>query len=206
VGGVPGFLSEANGPTHQAIEDVALMRGVPNMQVLCPADELEVDHALRAAFASGKPTYIRHYAGPARIEHQPYEIGRAEVLHDGHDVTLLTYGLLLSQVLVAREALEARRISTRVVNMRSLSPIDDRAILRAASDSKLLVTVEDHFQTGGLFSIVAETLALAGKGTRVLPIALDKKWFRPALLSDVLRVEGFRGEDLANRVKAVLET
>src|SRR5215470_5728341 len=84
VGGVPGFLSEANGPTHQAIEDVAVMRGIPGMQVVCPADGEELVAAMPAIVASRKPTYVRYHAGaPVVPAHAPFALGRAEVHGDG---------------------------------------------------------------------------------------------------------------------------
>ena len=79
-------------------------------------------------------------------------------------------------------------------------PVDEEAILRAARETNLLVTLEDHFLTGGLFSIVAETLLRHGETAEVLPFALEERWFRPALLNDVLRFEGFTGEQIAARI------
>src|SRR5262249_4734139 len=91
VGGVPGFLSRAKGPTHQASEDVAPMRGLPGMQVVCPADEDELVAALPEIIASRRPTYIRYFTGPS-LARQPFDLGRAQVTGDGFDVALLTYG------------------------------------------------------------------------------------------------------------------
>src|SRR5215831_15080233 len=87
VGGVPGFLSEANGPTHQAVEDVALMRTIPNLQVFCPADEHDLEMGLPAILDSRSPGYVRFYAAKPEVSHEAqFEIGKAEVLADGHDV------------------------------------------------------------------------------------------------------------------------
>src|SRR5262249_27685305 len=98
IGYVPGLLSEGNGPTHQALEDVALMRGVPGMQVFCPSDEEELVQALPAILASEAPAYVRYTAQPAALrERAPFAIGCAETFGYGRDVALLTYGLLLRQ-------------------------------------------------------------------------------------------------------------
>src|SRR5690349_1489975 len=106
VGGVPGFLSEANGPTHQAIEDIALMRGIPGMQVFCPADVEELVAMLPVAIKSGAPGYIRYNASAPAVEHgEPFAIGKAETLGAGQDVALLTYGFLLEHVEQARAIL-----------------------------------------------------------------------------------------------------
>src|ERR1700744_3921274 len=92
---IPGFLSDGNGPTHQAIEDIALMRSIPHMQIVCPADEAELLAAMPAVIASPDPCYVRFNAlRPAVEHHTPFELGRAEVLSEGDDVSILTYGLM----------------------------------------------------------------------------------------------------------------
>ena len=197
VGGVPGFLSEANGPTHQAIEDVALMRGIPGMQVVCPADEDELVGALPEIIASRRPTYIRHFAGPS-MGRQPFALGRAQVTGDGFDVALLSYGMLVREALAARELLEASGIATRVVALPSLKPIDETAVLVAAR-ARLVVIVEDHFETGGLGSIVAELLMRRGRSANVRLLALAERWFKPALLPALLEHEGFTARQIAAR-------
>lgn len=200
VGGVPGFLSDGNGPTHQAIEDVALMRGIPPMHVFCPADEADLVLGLPHIVGSLHPTYIRHNALKPVVEHAPFAIGRAEQLSDGHDVSILVYGMLLAQAWDAKARLENEGLSVRLLNIRMPKPIDEAAILHAARETDLLVTLEDHFLTGGLFSIVSETLVRHGETANVLPIALEDRWFRPALLNDVLSYEGFTGEQIAARI------
>jgi transketolase len=205
VGAVPGFLSEANGPTHQAIEDIALMRAIPGMQIVCPADAAELAAAMPAVLASTAPCYVRFNAGPPAVVHRtPFQMGQAEVLAEGDDVSLLTYGLMLSEVDVARRVLEENGVKPRVVNVRTLRPVDTRAILRAATESKLVVTVEDHLRTGALYSIVCELLVENGVRARVLPIALEDRWFGPALLADVLAHEKFDGVSIAARVMEIL--
>jgi transketolase len=133
-------------------------------------------------------------------------MGRAEVLSEGSDVTLLTYGLMLREAEVARRRLEDDGIGVRLVNLRTLRPVDRGAILRAAAESRLLVTIEDHLLVGGLHSIVCETLVEAGARARVVPIALDGRWFKPALLDDVLAYERFDGASIAERVRAELRS
>ena len=207
VGSVPGFLSDGNGPTHQAIEDVALMRGIPHMQVFCPADEQDMLLGLPHILSSPNPTYMRFNGLKPVIDHDPhFEIGRAEVRRTSEsashrdDVAILVYGMLFSQAWEARARLEAEGLSVRLINVRTPKPIDEEAVLRAARETNLLVTLEDHFLTGGLYSIVAETLLRHGETADVLPFALDERWFRPALLNDVLTYEGFTGEQVAARI------
>ena len=201
-GGVAGFLSEANGPTHQAIEDLAILRSIPGMEIIFPSDEEELVRALPAILASPNPTYVRHVSRKAVVVHtSDFVLGKAEVLSLGSDVTILVAGFLLEEAARARTLLEAEGRGVRLINLRSLSPIDTEVILRAARETSLIVTLEDHFQTGGLRSIVAETLLDAGLTSPVLSIALDGRWFKAALLQDVLIHEGFTGTQIAERIR-----
>jgi len=202
IGGVAGFLSEANGPTHQALEDLAILRSIPGMEIVFPADEEEMLRALPVILASPAPTYMRYNARKAAVSHPAgFALGKAEVLSEGADVALLVAGFLLEEAVRARDLLQAEGLGVRLVNLRSMVPIDTEAVLQAARETRLLVTIEDHFQTGGLRSIVAETLLDARVTCPVLPIALDKHWFRPALLQNVLIHEGFTGARIAERVR-----
>ena len=203
VGALAGFLSEANGPTHQALEDLALMRGIPGMNVCCPADEDEMLDALTSMVADRNPWYMRYNAHkPAFRHHTAFVPGTAEIVTEGTDVALLTYGYLTTECYDAARRLADAGISTRLVNMRTLKPFDEAAILRAARETSLVVTVEDHFAAGGLATIVAEVAAANYVAIRLHPIALAGRWFTPALLADVLEYEGFSGEQLARRVAA----
>lgn len=204
VGGVPGFLSDGNGPTHQAIEDVALMRGIPGMEVFCPADEAELVDGLSVLMERDAPCYIRYYAGKPVTDHAKFEAGKAELVADGTDVAILVYGFLLKEALVARDLLSKRGVSVRLVNVRMPKPIDEAAVLESAQKTRLVVTLEDHFKTGGLFSIVAETLLARGLSKKTLPIALDERWFRPGRLDEVLETEGFQGAQIAARIEKEL--
>jgi transketolase len=201
VGGVPGFLSEANGPTHQALEDVALMRGIPNIGVFCPADEEDLVIGLPQILNSRQPFYIRHTGQPAITGHSStFSIGQAEIISSGMDVTILVYGMLFQQAYETKQLLEAEGVSVRLINLRTVKPIDEDAILRAARETRLLVTLEDHFLTGGLFSIVSEILIRNERSAPVLPLALENRWFKPALLPDVLDYEGFTAPQLAEKI------
>lgn len=200
---VPGFLSDGNGPTHQAIEDVAIMRGIPGMQVFCPADNEDMLTMLPAIWASPYPSYVRINIRPAAegfVHKKTFNIGEAEVISEGSDITILTYGMLFEQVLKAKAILEAAGKSVGLVNLRSLKPIDEAVLLNAARNSQRIVTIEDHFLTGGLYSIVAETFLKHRITADVQPIALEERWFRPGLLQEVLEFEGFTGEKLADRI------
>ena len=205
VGALAGFLSEANGPTHQALEDIALMRGIPRMNVFCPADEADMLAGLPRVLSSSAPFYIRYNDLKPQTEHVPYEIGKAEVFGDGRDVAILCYGFLFHQALAAKEALAGKGLGVRLVNLRTLKPIDEEALVAAARDCKLVVTVEDHFLSGGLYTMLAEVLLRHRITARVLPFALEEKWFKPAPLHDALEYEGFTGGRMAERIGRGLE-
>ena len=197
---IPGFLSDGNGPTHQAIEDISLMRGIPNMTVFAPADEQDLIEMLPQIWACPNPSYVRINTRKTDHHHTPYKWGKAEVISKGEDVTILTYGLLFEQALIAVEILKNEGLSVGLINMRSLKPVDEQAILEATQTGGLTVTLEDHFLTGGLYSIVAEVLLKNQLTAKVLPLALNEKWFKPALLPNVLEYEGFTGKQIAEKI------
>jgi transketolase len=210
VGMVPGFLSDGNGPTHQAVDDVALMRGIPNVGVFCPADEEDLRIGMKSTILSGRPFYVRYNALPAAVQHDPnFAIGRAETVHEpsggSHEVTILTYGMLLRQAIEATAELERVGIGVRVVNMRTLDPVDVTALLDAVLSSGLVVTLEDHFKVGGLYSILSEVMVKHRVMAPVLSLALDGRWFRPGRLPEVLRAEGFTGPQIAARIRTALD-
>jgi transketolase len=199
-GYIPGFLSDGNGPTHQSIEDVAIMRGIPGMEVYCPADEDDLVRMLPAIWSSDAPSYVRVNHKKGTYTHAPFERGKAEIIREGKDVTLLVYGFLFENALQAADLLEKEGLSVGLVNMRSLKPVDEDTLIRCAQNSRMLVTIEDHLLTGGLYSIVAETLLKRRMTATVLPLALNERWFRPGLLKDVLETEGFTGEKIAEKI------
>jgi transketolase len=201
VGYVPGFLSEANGPTHQAIEDVALMRSIPGMRVFCPADLEDLVIGLETVLKDPHPWYIRYNDKPAVIEHNDhFAIGKSEVIQDGKEIGMFVYGPLLREAHAAVNILESKGYGVRLVNMRSLEPVDEEEILRTAESCEFLVTIEDHLLRGGLYSIIAEILFKHQTITRVIPFGLDNKWFKPSLLDNIIEYEGFSGEQIAENI------
>jgi transketolase len=196
-GYIPGFLSDANGPTHQAIEDVSILRGIPGMEVYAPADEHDLVTMLAEIINPTSPAYIRINTRKSDYRHEKYVPGKAEVISLGNDITLLTYGLLFENSLKAKSIVEEMGYSVGLVNLRSLKPIDGELILNIANETELIVTVEDHFITGGLYSILAE-LFLKNKITcNVFPMALRERWFKPGLLNEVIRFEEYTPEKIA---------
>ena len=205
IGAVPGFLSDGNGPTHQAIEDISIMRGIPNLNVFCPADIEDFNIGIRKVLEHPSPFYIRYLNLQPVVKHAEFEIGKAEVFGDGKDVAIFVYGMLFAQAFKAKEILESKGFSVRLLNLRTLKPVDETEILKAVSECKMIVTIEDHFITGGLYSILAEILLKNQKTANVIPFALMNKWFKPALLNDVLEYEGFTALQIAEKIQSAIK-
>jgi transketolase len=151
------------GPTHHSIEDIAWTRVIPNLQVIVPADPVEAASATRYALAHAGPIFLRISRMPVREVHGKdyrFQMGKAVMLREGNDVALLANGVMISRALDAAESLAARGIEARVLNMSSMKPIDEQAILEAARSTRGIVTAEEGLQAGGLGGAVAELLAL----------------------------------------------
>jgi len=204
IGAVPGFLSDGNGPAHQAIEDISIMRGIPGMNIFCPADEEDMLLGLQKILPYNSPFYIRYNNSKPGIKHSNFEIGKAEVLSSG-EITILTYGILLNEALKAKKILESAGKSVGIVNIRTIKPFDKGTILNLCTDSKLVVTLEDHFLTGGLFSVLSELLVLENLNCKVFPLALNS-WFKPAMLNDVMEFERFTGKAIADKILKEIES
>jgi transketolase len=201
IGTHAGFLSEANGPAHQALEDVSLMRGIPNVNVFAPADVQDLVICLPKIIEDASPFYIRYINTEPVYQHsKKFSPGKAEVVSSGKDVTILTYGLIFSQAFFAKEILEAKGVSVGLVNMRTLKPVDEKLLMSLSSETENIITIEDHFVTGGLFSILSEFYMRNHIAAKVFPIALENKWFKPLLLNDVLKYEKFTPDDIAELI------
>lgn len=160
IGG--GFAYGALGPTHHATEDLAIMRVLPGMTVICPASPLEVKAATRAVFELEGPAFLRLGTnGEPEIysAESDFKIGRGTVLTEGDDVSIIVAGPLAYDVLQAQPLIKKAGISPRIINLSSLKPIDKQMIQKAAAETKAIITIENHSIIGGLGSSVAEVLA-----------------------------------------------
>ena len=158
-----GITVGEDGATHQCIEDLGLMRNIPGMVVLNPADDVEAKAAVEFCLNYDGPVYVRfcRLAGEDIFDADTYkfELGKGQVIAEGNDVTIITTGIMGNSALSAAEMLKAEGISARVINMASIKPIDKDIIIKAAKETGAIVTVEDHSVIGGLGSAVAEVLA-----------------------------------------------
>jgi transketolase len=177
VGFMPG-LSSPGGPSHQAIEDVALMRALPNMTVIDPADALEITQAVTAVADHQGPVYLRLKRGeiPSIFDDDHhFDLGKARVISGGHycDVCIIGAGMMIPAVLAAARTLEDNGISATVINAPVIKPLDNATIVTAARKSRIVITAENHTIIGGLGSAVAEAIAEAGVAAPLRRIGIE---------------------------------
>ena len=163
IGATHGGISVGeDGASHQCCEDFALMRSIPGMTVICPADDVEAKAAVRAAYEMEGPVYLRfgRLAVPVfHSEDYQFQIGKGEVLKDGSDVAIIANGLLVYEAVKAAEALEAEGIHAMVINMATIKPLDNDLVLEAAKKCGRVITCEEHSVIGGLGEAVCGVLA-----------------------------------------------
>ena len=158
-----GISVGEDGASHQCCEDFALMRSIPGMTVICPADDVEAKAAVKAAFAMQGPVYLRfgRLAVPVVNDEENYsfEIGKGITLREGKDVTIIANGLLVCEALKAAEELAAEGIDARVINIHTIKPLDTELVVKAARETGLIVTAEEHNIIGGLGEAVCAAVA-----------------------------------------------
>ena len=163
IGATHGGISVGeDGASHQCCEDFALMRSIPGMTVICPADDVEAKAAVKAAYLMDGPVYLRfgRLAVPVfHSEDYKFEIGKGEVLKDGNDVAIIANGLLTYEAILAGEELEKQGIHARVINMATIKPLDEELVLKAAKECGKVITCEEHSVIGGLGEAVCSLLA-----------------------------------------------
>jgi transketolase len=204
VGGLPG-LTTGYGPSHQATEDLAILRGMPNLTIVDPCDSVDIEQAVPALAAHPGPTYLRLLRGsvPTVLDQYDYrfELGKAAELRTGRDVVLISTGLMTMRALAAAEKLAADHIDVAVLHVPTIKPLDTAAIVRAADTDRLVVTCENHTIRGGLAESVAATLAFAGKGRRIVPIALPDEFLAAGALPTLHERYGLSTDAVVGRVR-----
>lgn len=198
-----GITVGEDGGTHQSIEDIAIMRALPGMTVLCPCDAEEAKRAVRAAVAIDGPVYLRlaRLATPVFSEGMPFEVGKANVLREGKDVALITCGLMVETCMQAAELLKAQGIDAAVINMHTIKPLDEAVVRRYAAKMPLF-TVEEHSIIGGLGDAVAAIVA--EHGGKLKKIGINDCFGQSGKPDELLDYYGLTGEKIAATVKGSL--
>ena len=195
-----GITVGEDGGSHQAIEDLALMRSLPNMTVIVPGDATECGQAVRAAAEWNGPVYIRLARLPTDIyAPKPFVIGRANPLAEGKDAVLFCCGIMVEMCLAAAELLKARGKEVSVVNMHTLKPVDRETVLQYASKCHNVFTVEEHSVIGGLGDAVADVLIDNGS-FRFTKIGINDQFGQSGKPMDLLQAYGLSAECIAQRV------
>ncbi len=208
IGATHGGISVGeDGATHQCNEDFALMRSIPGMTVICPADDVEAKEAVKAAFLHEGPVYLRFGRMPVPTFHLPenyrFELGKGIVYQEGSDVTIIANGLMVYPSLEAAQQLEKEGLSVGVVNIHTLKPIDQSLILHVANESQLLVTAEEHSIIGGLGSAVCEVLCEEDP-RRVLRLGMKDCFGMSGPATQLLNRFGLTAEGIAHQIRKAL--
>lgn len=201
-----GLSVGEDGGSHQSIEDIALMREMPNMTVFVPCDPKETEKAVMVAAEIDGPVYIR-VARPVcediTEEDTPFIPGKANIMRDGNDVCIITAGLMVPIALKAAEELEKEGISAAVVNMHTIKPIDTEIILEMNKKCKGIVTAEEHSVIGGLGSAVAEVLA-GNAGAKFERVGIQDKFGKSGKPDQLFAAYGLTAENIIEKCKATL--
>ena len=202
-----GISVGEDGATHQCNEDFALMRTIPGMVVMVPSDDVEAEAMVRAAYAHKGPVYMRfsRLATPVfnNLETYKFEIGKAITMREGKDVAIIAAGLPVASAMEAAEKLAAEGIEARVIDMHTIKPLDEAAVLRAAKEIGKIVTVEEHSVIGGLGSAVAEVLAEQCPA-KLKRVGIFDRYTESGPAEALIHHYGLDGEGVYSAVKAFL--
>ena len=204
IGATHGGISVGeDGATHQCCEDIALMRTIPGMTVIVPSDDIEAKAAVKAAAAMEGPVYMRfgRLAVPViNDEDYKFEIGKAITLREGTDVTIIATGLEVSESLAAAEKLAADGISAEVINMHTIKPLDEAAVVAAAAKTGKIVTVEEHSVIGGLGSAVCDVVAEKAPA-KVMKIGVNDTFGESGPAVELIKKYGLDADSIYAKVK-----
>ncbi|MDE6763492.1 MAG: transketolase family protein, partial [Oscillospiraceae bacterium] len=202
-----GISVGEDGATHQCNEDIALMRTIPGMTIINPADDVEAKAAVEAAINIDGPVYLRfgRLAVPVFNDKDTYkfEIGKGVQLKDGKDVTIVATGLMVNEAIIAAETLEKEGISARVINIHTIKPLDKEIICKAANETGVIVTAEEHSVIGGLGSAVAEAVTECCP-VPVVKVGVNDVFGHSGPAVDLLKEFGLSAENIAEKVKYAL--
>ena len=203
-----GLTVGEDGASHQAIEDISLMRSVPNMVVINPADDIETEAAIKAVAEMEGPCYVRlGRMAVSRVNDEAnynFVIGKGITLAEGNDVAIIATGIMVEAALEAKGELAKEGINARVINIHTIKPIDEELIIKAAKETGVIVTAEEHSVIGGLGSAVAEVVS-ENCPVPVLRVGVKDTFGESGKPNELLEKYGLTSNDIVNKVKKALE-
>ncbi len=208
VGSHAGILTGKDGPTAQATEDVAVMRVLPRMNVIVPADAIEAEQAAMFMKDFDEPCYLRTLREKTPLIYEgdyKFEFGKAVEVREGNGATIIASGALVSIAMQASDLLKEKGVLVRVLNMHTIKPIDRNAVKKAAMETGAILTAEDHQITGGLGSAVSEVLTEENLCVKFRRIGLHNRFAESGSAEDLYEKYGFTKENLAKNVKELLK-
>ena len=204
-----GISVGEDGATHQCCEDIALMRTIPGMTVINPSDDVEAKAAVRAALDHDGPVYLRfgRLACPVINNNANYhfELGKGITLQDGSDLTIVATGLMVNEALQAAQMLKADGISARVINIHTIKPLDTELIVKAAKETGLLITAEEHSIIGGLGAAVSETVC-ESYPVRVVKIGVNDEFGYSGPAAELLKAFGLCAQNIYEKARAAYQS
>lgn len=198
-----GVTVGEDGATHQMLEDLSLMRSIPNMTVLCPSDDTQTKWAIKEMAKFDGPVYIRlaRVATPIIYdENQKFEIGKMVQIGDGTDATIFATGVEVTETLKAKEELEKENINIRVVDVHTIKPIDREMIVKCAKETKKIITIEDHSIIGGLGTAICEVLS-EEYPTKVIRMGMNDKFGKSGKAEQLLKYFKLDSQAIIEKVK-----
>ena len=203
-----GLTVGEDGASHQAIEDISLMRSVPNMVVINPADDIETEAAIKAVAEMEGPCYVRlGRMAVSRVNDESnynFVIGKGITLAEGNDVAIIATGIMVEAALEAKEELAKEGINARVINIHTIKPIDEELIIKAAKETGVIVTAEEHSIIGGLGSAVAEVVS-ENCPVPVLRVGVKDTFGESGKPNELLEKYGLTSNNIVNKVKEVIK-
>lgn len=201
-----GITVGEDGGSHQSVEDISLMRSIPNMTVVVPADGVEAEKMIFAAAEFNGPMYVRlgRSAVPTIFEEDyNFEIGKGVVLREGNDATIIACGIMVNEAIIAADMLKEENINVRVINMSTIKPIDTELIIKAAKETKAIVTAEEHSIIGGLGSAVSEVVS-ENHPTIVKKVGVNDIFGESGTPNELLEKYGLTAKNIVEKVKEAL--
>ncbi len=202
-----GISVGEDGASHQCCEDIALMRVIPGMVIINPADDIEARAAVFAAAEYEGPVYMRfgRLAVPRIFdESYKFELGKAVTLREGSDVTIIATGLMVNEAIEAAKALADEGISAEVINIHTIKPLDKEAVIRSATKTGAVVTAEEHSIIGGLGGAVAEALCESGKPVPVVRLGVNDVFGRSGPAVELLHIYGLDAQNIVAKAKQAI--